>query len=422
MAGGRSEAKFSFDPTDPSLIVDPYPTFAHLREHDPVHWSDQGYWVASRHADVRATLMDRDRFGQGDFVRNIQLFYGPEFDVLAHPSYRWLSDIFVFQDPPRHTRLRGLVTQALTARRVAAMRPRIQQICDGLIDALAPTGTMDAIHDFAYRLPTRVMCDMLGITDAEAPEPVLQKLNQAIAEAFLVFGMEALPADMLARADRQMLFMEDFFGTIFANRRRTPGDDLATDLVNARDGTSTLSDAEMVTVAIGLFGAGFETTAHMIANGLLAFGRSPDQWIRLVADLSLARNASDEVLRLESSLIATYRTALVDADVAGVPVEAGQRVLCLLGAGNRDPRVFAEPDAFDIGRADASRHLSFGGGIHFCVGAQLARLEGEIAFETLARRLPGLRVATDAPAWRPGLLFRGMSGLSARWDPTTARA
>lgn len=417
-----ADQTFSFDPADPALITDPYPVFGRLREEDPVHWSDHGYWVASRHADVRATLMDRDRFGQGDFVRNIQLFYGPDFDVLAHPSYRWLSDIFVFQDPPRHTRLRSLVTQALTAKRVAAMRPRIQQICDDLIETLGPRGKMDVIHDFAYRLPTRVMCDMLGITDEEAPEPVLQQLNQAIAEAFLVFGMEALPAELLAQADRQMLFMEDFFGTIFANRRRSPGDDLATDLVQAREGNSSLTDAEMVTVAIGLFGAGFETTAHMIANGLLSFGKTPAQWARLVADPSLARNASDEVLRYESSLIATYRTALVDADIAGVPVKAGQRVLCLLGAGNRDPRVFARPDAFEIDRPDATKHLSFGGGIHFCVGAQLARLEGEIAFETLARRLPGLTVDTTAPAWRPGLLFRGMTGLAARWDPTTARA
>lgn len=407
--------RFSFDPSDPALLADPYAVFGRLRADDPVHWTEHGFWVATRHADVRAVIMDRDRFGQGDFVRNIQLFYGPDFDVLAHPSYRWLSEIFVFQDPPRHTRLRGLVTQALTAKRVAAMRPRIQEICDTLIDELGPRGSMDAIHDFAYRLPTRVMCDMLGISDEEAPAAVLEQLNQAIAEAFLVFGMEALPAEILDRADRQMLFMEEFFGRIFANRRADPKDDLATDLVNARDGNSALTDREVVTVAIGLFGAGFETTAHMIGNGLLSFGRNPAEWARLVADPALSRNASDEVLRFESSLIATYRTALVDADIAGTPITAGQRVLCLLGAGNRDPQAFDEPDRFDIGRADASRHLSFGGGIHFCVGAQLARLEGEIAFETLARRLPGLVADPAAPAWREGLLFRGMSALPARW-------
>ncbi len=410
-----TETRFSFDPSDPALLADPYKVFARLRAEDPVHWTDHGFWVATRHEDVRAVIMDRERFGQGDFVRNIQLFYGPDFDVLAHPSYRWLSEIFVFQDPPRHTRLRGLVTQALTARRVAAMRPRVQEICDGLIDELAPRGHMDAIHDFAYRLPTRVMCDMLGISDAEAPPAVLEQLNQAIAEAFLVFGMEALPPEILARADRQMLFMEDFFGQIFANRRANPQDDLATDLVNARDGNSALTNREVVTVAIGLFGAGFETTAHMIGNGLLSFGRNPAEWARLVAEPELARNASDEVLRFESSLIATYRTALTDADIAGTPIKAGQRVLCLLGAGNRDPQAFSEPNRFDIGRTDATRHLSFGGGIHFCVGAQLARLEGEIAFETLARRLPGLVANPATPAWREGLLFRGMSALPASW-------
>ncbi len=408
-------ARFSFDPADPALITDPYPVFASLRAQDPVHWTEHGYWVATRYDDVRAVIMDRARFGQGDFVRNIQLFYGPDFDVLSHPSYRWLSEIFVFQDPPRHTRLRGLVTQALTARRVAAMRPRIQEICDTLIDDLEPRGHMDVIHDFAYRLPTRVMCDMLGLDDEEAPESVLQQLNQAIAEAFLVFGMEALPADILARADRQMVFMEDFFAGVFARRRAHPRDDLATDLVNAREGNSQLSDSEMVTVAIGLFGAGFETTAHMIGNGLLTFGRNPAEWARLVATPELARTASDEVLRHESSLIATYRTALVDADIAGTPVAAGQRVLCLLGAGNHDPAAFDQPDRFDIERADSSRHLSFGGGIHFCVGAQLARLEGEIAFETLARRLPGIVANPPVPAWRPGLLFRGLTELPAAW-------
>ncbi len=408
-------ARFSFDPADPALITDPYPVFASLRAQDPVHWTEHGYWVATRYDDVRAVIMDRARFGQGDFVRNIQLFYGPDFDVLSHPSYRWLSEIFVFQDPPRHTRLRGLVTQALTARRVAAMRPRIQEICDTLVDDLEPRGHMDVIHDFAYRLPTRVMCDMLGLDDEEAPESVLQQLNQAIAEAFLVFGMEALPADILARADRQMVFMEDFFACVFARRRAHPRDDLATDLVNAREGNSQLSDSEMVTVAIGLFGAGFETTAHMIGNGLLTFGRNPAEWARLVATPELARTASDEVLRHESSLIATYRTALVDADIAGTKVAAGQRVLCLLGAGNHDPAAFDHPDRFDIERADSSRHLSFGGGIHFCVGAQLARLEGEIAFETLARRLPGIVANPPVPAWRPGLLFRGLTELPAAW-------
>jgi cytochrome P450 len=168
-------------------------------------------------------------------------------------------------------------------------------------------------------------------------------------------------------------------------------------------------------VVVGLFGAGFETTAHMIGNGLLTLNRFPDQWARLCADPDgLGLSTAEEVLRYESSLIATYRTALQDTEVAGVAVAKGQRVLTLLGAANRDPAAFDHPDAFDIGRS-VGKHLSFGGGIHFCVGAELARLEGQIAFSTLARRLPAMRVDTGNPTWRPGFLFRGLSTLNASW-------
>lgn len=405
---------FSFDPTDPGLLADPYPVFNWLRDNDPVHWSDGGYWVATRYDDVRGVIMDREHFGQGDFIKNIQLFYGPDFDVLTHASYRWLSEVFVFQDPPRHTRLRGLVTQALSAKRVAAMRPRIQAICNRLIDGVEASGGMEAIHDFAYRLPTLVMCDMLGITEDEASDTLLSQINLAIAEAFLVFGMEALPPEILARADRQMEFLESFFKSIFDRRRIEPRDDLATGLLNARDGGSALTEREMVTVAIALFGAGFETTAHMIGNGLLTLHRHPGEWTRLVVDPALARTATEEILRYESSLVATYRTALSDTSVGGKPVTQGQRVLCVVAAGNHDPVVFDVPERFDIGRGGA-KHLSFGGGIHFCVGAELARLEGEIALETIARRLPGMVVDTVLPQWRDGLLFRGLNRLDARW-------
>ncbi|WP_226895827.1 cytochrome P450 [Polymorphobacter sp. PAMC 29334] len=405
---------FSFDPTDPRLLADPYPVFNWLRDNDPVHWSDGGYWVVTRYDDVRGVLMDREHFGQGDFIKNIQLFYGPDFDVLAHASYRWLSEVFVFQDPPRHTRLRGLVTQALTAKRVAAMRPRVQAICNRLIDGVEASGGMEAIHDFAYRLPTLVMCDMLGITEDEASDTLLSQLNLAIAESFLVFGMEALPPAILARADRQMEFLENFFQSIFDRRRIEPRDDVATGLLNAREGTSALTNREMVTVAIALFGAGFETTAHMIGNGLLTLQRHPAEWSRLVAQPELARAATEEILRYESSLVATYRTALSDTSVGGKAVTQGQRVLCIVAAGNHDPAVFDAPERFDIARGGA-KHLSFGGGIHFCVGAELARLEGEIALETITRRLPNMIVDSAVPAWRDGLLFRGLNRLDARW-------
>ena len=407
--------KVRFDPNDPQLKLDPYPLFKALRDEDPVHFCDLGFWVATRYDDLRAVVMDRENFGQGDFIKNIQLFYGPEFDVLSHASYRWLSEIFLYQDPPRHTRVRGLVTQALTARRVAEMRPRVQAIADRLLDAVADDGAMEVIHQFAYKFPTLVMCDMLGLSPEEASDEVLAQLNQAIADAFVVFEMRAFPAETLALADRQIEFLETFFGQIFAARRKAPKDDLATGLVNARDKNGPLTDHEMATVAIGLFGAGFETTAHMIGNGLLSLHTFPDQWRKLVANPALAASATEEILRYESSLIGSNRTAFKDVELGGKTIKAGERILTLLAAGNRDPAVFEDPDRFDIERK-GPKHLSFGGGIHFCVGAELARLEGEIALTSLAARFPQLEVDLSSARWRQeGFMFRGLTALQARW-------
>ena len=411
MTAGR----IAFDPTDPQLKLDPYPLFKALREQDPVHFSDLGFWVTTRYNDVRAILMDRENFGQGDFIQNIQLFYGQDFDVLSHSAYRWLSEIFLYQDPPRHTRVRGLVTQALTARRVAEMRPRVQAIADRLIDAVINDGEMEIIHQFAYRFPTLVMCDMLGLSPDEASDEVLAALNQAIADSFVVFEMRAFEPDVLALANRQIDFLEDFFGQIFAARRLEPRDDLATGLCNARDENGPLTDHEMATVAIGLFGAGFETTAHMIGNGLLSFQKFPDQWAKLVADPALATAATEEILRYESSLVGTNRAAFKDVNVGDKTIRAGERVLTLVAAGNRDPGMFDAPDIFDIERK-GPKHLSFGGGIHFCVGAELARLEGEIALTTLAKRLPVLKVDVASARWRQeGFMFRGLTALNASW-------
>lgn len=404
----------SFDATDAALLSDPYPFFAQLRDREPVAFTEQGFWIVTRHEDVRSVIIDKRNFGQGDFVSNIQLFYGPEFDVLAQPGYRWLSEVFVYQDPPQHTRIRGLVTQALTARRVRAMRPDVEAITHRLLDRVIDDGSMEFIHDFAYQLPTLVMCDMLGIREEEMAPGLLDKLNQAIADSFLVFEMRALPQADLALANEQILFLESFFGDVLAERRRKPGDDLATGLLNAREGDSQLTEREIITVAIGLFGAGFETTAHMLGNGLLAFGRNPAEWRKLVANPELAPSAVEEVLRHESSLVATYRTAFHDTPLGDKLVRGGERVFALLAAGNRDPEVFPDPDCFDIERR-GEHHLTFGGGIHYCVGAQLARLEGDVAFRALAERMPSLLADTQQPRWRPGFMFRGLERLPVAW-------
>jgi cytochrome P450 len=401
------------DTSDPALIPDPWPTFNTLREFDPFHWSKYGYWVVSRHEHVRDVLMNRKDFGTGDFAANLRLFYGPDFDVLANPAYRWLSEVFIMQDPPQHTRIRNLVVGSLTAKRVRAMEPRIREIAQALTDSFKATGKVDLITGFAYKFPVMVICDLMGI-DYEAPE--MADLIAAIPEAFTVFEARILSPEELALANRRILELEAFFQAQFEDRLAHPRDDLLTSLAHTGQEPGGLSVHEAITVAIGLFGAGFETTANIIGNGLHALHSNPEQWSRLVDDpAARAPGSCEEALRHQSSLIATYRTALVDTSICGHPVSAGQRVLTLIGAANRDPRKFTEPDSFDISRGDAE-HLTFGGGIHFCVGAELARIEARVAFEHLAREFPGMRVDTNGAQWRENFLFRGLNSLHASWD------
>jgi cytochrome P450 len=400
---------FSFDPGDPDLLRDPYPAFAHLRKNDPVHWSDIGFWVVTNYDDSRAVLTGK-QFGQGDFVKNIQLFYDDQFDVMSHPSYAWLSRVFVMQDPPAHTRLRGLVAGALSLKRIRAMEPRIRQLAIELLEEYDSSGGRNFIADFAYQFPTRVMCDMLGMSTEDYPPELLLKLNRAIADSFIVFETRALSADELKRADAQMRFLTEVFDELFARRRANPGDDLTTALVTSQDNGDSLTPEELSTSVIGLFGAGFETTAHMLGNGMYLLGTHPEQRQRLVNDPGLAVPAVEEILRFESSLQASYRTALQDHVIGSRTIRRGERVLAILAAANRDAAHFHRPEEFDISPRD-QKSLTFGGGIHYCVGAELARLEGKVFFEELVRRYPHFGVDTAGARLRPAFLFRGFEHL-----------
>ena len=404
---------YRFNPADPELVRDPYPIYRRLQQDAGLHWAAGNYWVASRYGDVREVLSN-PTFGQGEFVRNIQLFYPEDFDVMAQPAFRWLSEVFLMQDPPHHTRLRKLVTHALTPKRIADLQPRIEFITQQLLARVLPRQQMEVLKDFAYQLPTLVMCDMLGVEEEDRTPERMTALTRAIADAFIVFETRALTPAEMSLANSQMEFLYEYFGAVFDRRAADPRGDLTSALaVPAEDG-DRLSRRELITVVIAMFGAGFETTAHMIGNGLLTLHRHPAQWRKLVADPMLAANVVEEVLRFESSLQASYRTALAPTQVLGKPVQEGERVLCLVGAANRDREVFKSPDEFDIRRKDI-RMLSFGGGIHHCVGQQLARLEGRVAFAALARTLPTMVIDTAAPQWRPGFLFRGLKELQAYW-------
>jgi cytochrome P450 len=291
------------------------------------------------------------------------------------------------------------------------MRPRIQTIVDDIINHVEPRGHMDLIADFAYRLPVTVICDMLGI-----PEGDRETFHAGSRTSGRLLDLAPLSPAEIQEQNAFNIGMADYFQHLFELRRRQPGDDLTTHLVQAEEAGDKLSNEELTANIILLFGAGHETTVNLIGNGLLALYRNPDQLRLLRDDPALAPNAVEELLRYDSSVQVTGRTTLEDVEeIGGTQLAKGQSIVCLLGSANRDPAVYADPDKLNIRRTDI-RPLSFGGGIHYCVGAQLARLEGEIAINTLLRRLPDLRIdEIEHPDWRQTFVLRGLNKLPASW-------
>jgi cytochrome P450 len=397
-----------FDPLSPDFIRDPYPHYERLRRLDPVHLTPFGQFVTSRHAEVSLVLRDK-RFGK-DYVERTRRRYGP--DIMDQPVFRSMSHWMLQADPPDHTRLRGLVVKAFTARRVEDMRPRIQEIVDQSIDAVIDRGHMDLIEDFAFRLPVTIICDMLGI-----PEEHREVFYKSSRDGGRLLDPVPLSPEEIKQGNAANLMAQMYFQQLFELRRKTPGDDLITQLVQAEEDGNKLSNEELTANIILLFGAGHETTVNLIGNGLLALHRNPDQLALLKARPELMVNAIEEFLRYDSSVQMTGRVTLEQIDdLGGVTIPKGETVLCLLGSANRDPAVYPDrPDRLDITRPNV-KPLSFGGGIHFCLGAQLARIEAEIAIATLLRRLPDLRIDDiDNPDWRPTFVLRGLKRLPASW-------
>jgi cytochrome P450 len=323
-----------------------------------------------------------------------------------------MSHWMLQSDPPDHTRLRGLVVQAFTARRVEDMRPRIQEIVNRTLDAVIDRGHMDLIEDFAFRLPVIIICDMLGV-----PEDHRAVFYKNSRDGGRLLDPVPLTPEEIKRGNAGNLMAQMYFQQLFELRRRNPGDDLITQLVQAEEDGHKLSNEELTANIILLFGAGHETTVNLIGNGLLALHRNPDQLALLKANPQLITNAIEEFLRYDSSVQMTGRVTLEEIDdLGGKRIPKGETVLCLLGSANRDPAVYPDqPDRLDITRPSV-KPLSFGGGIHFCLGAQLARIEAEIAIGTLLRRLPDLRIDdVENPEWRPTFVLRGLKRLPASW-------
>jgi cytochrome P450 len=396
------------DLSDPRFLADPYPFYRLLRERAPVWRAPTGLWVLTRHADVAAVLKD-PRFGH-DFENKLSDPRGRD-DLLDEPAFRGLRLSMLVRDPPDHTRLRGLVAKAFTARRLEEMRPKIAALVEALLDTVAPQGRMDVIGDFARPLPVLVICELLGIPEEDRPR---------FLGGYRVSGRALDPTPMtrqeLDEANANAVRNRGYFEDLFERRRDAGGDDLISALLHVRDEHDGRLTHDELAANIGLlFGAGHETTTHLIGNGLLALHRQPDQWQKLVENPALAGNAVEELLRFDSSVQLTSRKAFEDVTLDGTILRRGESVMCLLGAANRDPEVYADPEKLDITRTGV-RPLSFGGGIHHCLGAQLARIEGEIAFRRLAQRLPKLALEdVEHPTWRPTITLRGLTQLPARW-------
>ncbi len=317
-----------FNPLSPDFIRDPYPHYVRLRTTDPMHLTPFGSFVASRHAEASLVLRDK-RFGK-DFVERTIRRYGPK--IMEEPIFRSMSHWMLQQDPPDHTRLRGLVVKAFTARRVEDMRPRIQQIVDETINAVAGQGHMDLIEDFAFRLPVTIICDMLGI-----PEEHREVFYRSSRDGGRLLDPVPMTPAEIEQGNAGNTMAQMYFQQLFELRRRSPGDDLTTQLVQAEEDGKKLSNEELTANIILLFGAGHETTVNLIGNGLLALYRNPDQLALLKANPGLITNAIEEFLRYDSSVQATGRVALEDIDdLGGKKIPKGEN--CALPAGFGQPR------------------------------------------------------------------------------------
>ncbi len=380
----------SFDPFLPELRTDPYPAYRALRENDPVHYSETvRSWVLSRHADVSAFFLDPDRL-LSDRTK-AKKWRGPARSPM-HATFQ--------SDPPEHTRLRSLVSKAFTPRVIDGMRERAQQVTTDLLDSMADRDGVDIVGEFAYPLPMTIIAEIIGVPAAD--HDLFHRTGRLMAEQ----TDHAYKGGLSAGAE-----MGAYLHSMVALRNREPADDLMTHLTEIGDGTDGLSEAEIVTSLVSLLFAGHETTVNLIANGTLALLRAPEQLARVRDDHSVVRTSVEELLRFESPAQIISRTAGEDLELHGRRIEAGDTVIGLLGAANRDPEVFKDPDRLDVGRV-SNPHLSFGLGTHFCLGAQLTRLEARIAIPALLRRFPNIRLADDRAYWRKTAVLRGLEELN----------
>jgi len=392
-------AAVSFNPMDPEFLADPYPTYHRLRIEDPVHQSPLGFWVLTRYEDVVAALRDPRLAKEA-----IAAFVAARFGVDVPPG---IGLSMLDRDPPDHTRLRSLVSKAFTPRVVEGLRPHIQEIVDGLLARVEAAGSMDLIEEFAYPLPVIVICEMLGVPveDHERFKGWSLDIARGLDAIMLPPDSEVARSSMTSRRA-----LANYFRELIAKRRASPRGDLLSALIAAEEAGDKLSEDELLSTCVLLLIAGHETTVNLIGNGTLALLRNPGELQRLRENPGLIGTAVEELLRYDGPVQRTARIPSSEVTIGGRTIAQGEMVMPFIGAADRDPAQFPDPDRLDITRAD-NRHIAFGWGIHFCLGAPLARVEGQIAINTLVQRLPKLALATDRPEHRESLTLRGLKSL-----------
>ncbi|MCH6564094.1 MAG: cytochrome P450 [Myxococcales bacterium] len=399
-----------YDPLSAEFQANPYPTYRRLRVEDPVHhrmFDGEHLWLLTRYEDCVSVLRD-PRCSAQKFPAKVleEIAADPESPLgqLARISL----GMMLVKDPPDHTRLRTLVNKAFTPRQVESLRPRLQRVVEELLDAVRDRGGMDVIADLAAPLPLIAIAELLGLPPADRARLKLW------SDRFVTFIDGTIRDAGIEQAALAVAELRSYLGGIIEERRRNPRQDLISGLVTAHEAGDRLSEDELYSTVTLLLAAGHETTTNLIGNGLLALLRHPDQLQKLRAEPELIRPAIEELLRYDSPVQVTSRIPRADIEICGTTIPAGQEINTSFGAANRDPKVFPEPDRLDISRSD-NRHLSFGLGVHFCLGAALARLEGCIAIQTVVQRMRRLELDTDKLEWRPGIVLRGLRALPVRF-------
>jgi cytochrome P450 len=391
----------------PDFLANPYPFYEGLRSADPALWMpdlfDVGGWIVTGHAACTAVLRSKHFGKEGKGVvapEKLAKIPQESADVAERRRHSML-----FQDPPDHTRLRALVSQAFTPRTVERLRPHVAAIAEGLIDGFASAGRADLIRELAFPLPIIVIAELLGVPPEDRDQfkawstVMTQSISPAVTREQLADVWQAVDA------------LNAYLAHVIEDRRRAPRADLISDLVRAQDAGDRLSIDELLATCRLILAAGHETTVNLIGNGMLALLRDPGQREIVAGNDALLPGAVEELLRYDSPVQMTARFAFEDTPIGAHTAKRGDMVLVLLGAANRDPAEYDEPGRLDVRRANAHTHLSLGNGIHYCLGAPLARLEGEIAVGALLRRLPGLSLGAEAPVFRAHPVLRGLQAL-----------